>query len=418
MKKFSFYLLATVLSALFFTACNDDDDSPSGPGTFTNVIVDGKGVSNGDNIPLNKGAFSLSWVIDKGSSDIKSLKIEVNNKVVTDGNDVVWNGTSSGSQAIANQLTQWVNTISLAIPNDNLRGLYNYTLTLTNAAGESTTFNFTLSYSEAAFPGSPALAIKLNDKVAYNGIKYAVGDDKFTLSWHAIKGIENLQSIQIEHNDEFIADVDGFYWDGNTPESTATEEQFDAWKNSINIFFEIGLYKITITDAGGLSRSIEFEITRKTENDIYGLAGSEWDLTNCTATILAKTFSYDENGNEVLVADNIVMTEDQNFWREEELLLPHFVKFERMNEEFSYSIDGTSEKGRYSFSADGKVITCNFDDNVKKYIFTRNGNTITREVDIIALMPSIEQIEQSDPEAPTIWLEYTKAKLTYTYTKR
>ncbi len=416
MKKFSVYLLAFVLSALFFTACNNDDDSPSGPGTFTSIIVDGKGVSNNDNIPLNKSAFNFSWVIDKGSSDIKSLKIEVNNQIVTDGNGIVWNGTSIGSQTIKGQAEQWVNTITLSVPNDNLLGLYNYVLTLTNAAGEKATFKFTISYNDPAFPGEPTLAIKLDDKVAYNGIKYAVGTDLFILDWYAIKGLEDLQSIMIEHNGNPVVDLDGVYWDGQSIDSNATEEQLETWKNSIKIPFEVGLYKITVIDAIGLSKSVEFEITRKTDNDLYGLAGSEWELTACNATILTKTFTIDENAQEVILSQNVVMPDDEAIWEEQEMLLPHDIKFERMNAVFNYKIDNVTRNGLYSFTSDGKVITCTFDDNGERFIFTRNGNKLTREVDILDQMPAPQLIDPNEPESPL--LIYTKAKLTYTYTKK
>lgn len=149
MKKTNLLFILTMVITItmsLFTACTDDDkkDEPTpdptvNAGTFSSITVNGTAVADNASTSVTGSTFTLSWSIAKGDNNIKSIKIERGTSIVTDNAAVVWDGTSTASQAAGAQTTAWTNTITIAATAGT------YKITLTDANNNTTTYTFTLS---------------------------------------------------------------------------------------------------------------------------------------------------------------------------------------------------------------------------------------------------------------------------------
>lgn len=151
MKKINLLFILTMVITIamsLFTACIDDDkkDEPTpdptptvNAGTFSSITVNGTAVADNASTSVTGSTFTLSWSITKGDNNIKSIKIERGTSVVTDNAAVVWDGTSTASQATGAQTTAWTNTITIAATAGT------YKITLTDANNNTAIYTFTVS---------------------------------------------------------------------------------------------------------------------------------------------------------------------------------------------------------------------------------------------------------------------------------
>ncbi len=249
MKKTFYYFLTAFLCVLSITSCEKDEEDPysnNGVGAFTSVLINGKGISNGESLALSgKDPLSLTWEATRGLENIKSIKITCNGKPVRDYTGILWDGIAKESLPQGGEVEKWIKNIKLLPINGT------YALTLTNNAGQTTTFTFKVQGS-IIIAGAPTLEIKINgSSIANNTGKSVPEGSLFTLSWVAIKGDSLLKDIKIEFNGYEI---------GLSPYEPKNDDEKDYWAQSVTLPLQAGSYKVTLTDVDGLTQIINFSL--------------------------------------------------------------------------------------------------------------------------------------------------------------
>lgn len=180
MKKRRFFTLALLGLAVVFASCSKDDEEepPLGPSLTVNELI--TGATNGS-IEITQGEpLVFAWETRKGDSKLSAFSISQTGANVESPVPDTYAGHELPYNLSGDDKNNYVDTLSFTNAGTNL-GTTNYTFSVTDGAGLSTsvTFNVTVVEAESETPLSEATPFTWTRV----GGSAATGLDQFGLKW-------------------------------------------------------------------------------------------------------------------------------------------------------------------------------------------------------------------------------------------